>query len=1850
MTRRFSRWPAWIVLASIVSQQVLFAYEPERSFWNERRHEQMRRSLTTRTKLFAQSPSLARFPIEPGGVVFPAAEKLPIRSAVAKSTSLPTGLDETYRSSLSSIPLAHSTIRKVSLPIGQKPRGLVFHIQDVHRNLDAQTNIAHVVTSLINGHSDHPTIALVGLEGAFRPYDLSWLRSFPDPPAARIAAEDLLAQDRMSGPMFSLLTSPHPIPPVIGIDDVSHYEANIAAYRRSLPTKETVQLRTKTQMNELNAEKTKAFNPELAAFDKRVRDYRQGTVSLGVYAHALDNKKGSPLAKPIELFLQALRMEETLDFKELETERAALLELLSRKMSQTQINDLIARSVAYRAGQVTYGDFYRWIVGLCQEAGVSLAQFPAMADYVRYVLLSDAIDAEALFTECQSRESELFTLLAKTQEERTLVARSHHLTLVGQLLDFALTPADWAEYERVRAENPPDPTLEPYEAFYREAHARDVAMAQNLMLSLEKMNSQADKKNPGPVSIIVTGGYHGPGLTKKLTESGMAVVSVLPKIQKVDTVQGSAYLSVFAQEKTPLNKLFEGAKLFVADSPLSSGNAALLVAAATAVSAQPNRPLSPRLSAFLQTHFKPVAIRWINRMVHVRLGFKNSTVGATYDASQLMGKKIRSEETPTKSLLSQWAHNLLNRPIDRQLLTTGSALVIGGVWLFFTGSGLVEKIGPFISMLGTMVIFHAGTTGTGGTSPAGGTAPVPSPTSRSTPVAQQTTMMASELTTGGGASPNERYETLMSIPSKMLDGKLVIVRTTPDRKGIKTVQSLVNAGARVVLLAAGKIENQFKEGFPNATYIKGEIRKEKHRWLSVADGMTIERTSPGSVVIFEDTSLDERYENADLSQRRAMAMELAGIEPNTLFVLDALVSQDSSTSALDEMANLLPGVFGPSISAGSVSIPLWGWDPHRTLTEGKIMDKNWKPLLHDPNNKNYAFKIDVNTGEYRAIPRRQVIDPTQDMSKQVVKFIKLQNEVNAGYGTIIQDDGTPKTENFVKIVENRNDPIVNYIVFRKNGIYDVYQGKVPDSVLNNPDFVLMVVQNTYRSTRPGAAVVRVSREEAENNPDMYKLTPNFIKTQMPMELYLEWESSDNTLYFFTVNPFPYFPNDKNRDPSDDVDHIVFSRGDGYVPQSEIYSLGFLTGAFEAMDSMNLSSEVEGQTPVHVGMNGWYYGKVKAGPSQIQAHAHFMRERFLVEHAPVVGISENSGVRIGHLGDPENGPALVLETGRENLAALIQKTHEALLLITAKGHSFNVLSFPVGDGYRVLIADKIGGVPQHWFENEFAFSESIGRAGIGDNVKKVRKFTEKQSDEFDKIDGKDKAAIVQWVKNNSKDLQVHPDLFQNFRKDILSVSVSDAEIVALAKQLAEKKYDTGPPTSGTPDGTPDEVNKNPQGQLNGMPILLAFLNFSAIDQAVNILDPSFFISVIAAVPWSLILGAIGIFVLVGIFEILILASLLWNRTKEEDEKEGIFSLLGSGIAHRVMAKILFVIARDTESEDVARIAVHHLVVPWRNLEFNANFQELRNRFKNNGWDVLAQEVDDIDLNGRAPSWLAHHAEIDVNQIGSVLVGRKSNLPIIHRDLLGFLKETFPEVGSLKIETLAPGLEHVRNVGVDLENKNYQEPFDESLRYFFRDEVNFLLGRSPTVSQMLARLMASAELLESSVPEGYGDKTPVHLEVCTPADLPVVEETLALVNAVNSKEEKKVHLLLAGVDADTVSALSRAVGKMENVTVIETPVGSEQTDSQLWNLNQSKLNDGFKTFQLNSGLSLRDIELTVSLSDGIAFTQADLIDDNSVDQALRDALRRFVLSLPLRPVDFKTMLKIISKARAAIEQSA
>ncbi|MBK8574981.1 MAG: hypothetical protein IPN90_04620 [Elusimicrobia bacterium] len=533
-------------IAAIFSAQCLFAYQPEKNFWAQRRSavRAARPVVLASGGDFVSSLS-AQFPFVP-----------PVRPSLSPSLtrSLPIGFLRDQGTLLSALSPVYGTVRKV---IPGNPGGhgrLVIHIQDVHHNAEAQANIRGAVSDLLKSGR----VAVVGLEGATEDIDLQAFVDFPHRQAVEMAADYLLKENKISGPIHAALTSSGRLPRLLGIDDPLHYEANVRAVRDSAARADEVRRSIRSQQAEINTKKAAVFSPALLVLDRVVSDYRAERVSLETYVEALVSTPGGTGTFPaVDSFLNALKLERTLDFKQVETERGRLIEKLTQTLTAQEIESLMAESVAYRSGERRFGDFYAGLQDLCRRKGIALAAFPAMDAYIRYVLMADGIDPELLLKENIALEKAAFDRVVRTAEERVLAAQSREIWLAGRLAEFVLTPAEWEEWAAHKRNCGLD--LSSFESFYREAQSRDNSMADNLWGSL----------GPGSVAVLVTGGFHAEGVARRLEQRGVTVVSYVPKIEKVDTAQGAAYLSVFSQEKTPLEKLFSGQKLFLSTNPLA---------------------------------------------------------------------------------------------------------------------------------------------------------------------------------------------------------------------------------------------------------------------------------------------------------------------------------------------------------------------------------------------------------------------------------------------------------------------------------------------------------------------------------------------------------------------------------------------------------------------------------------------------------------------------------------------------------------------------------------------------------------------------------------------------------------------------------------------------------------------------------------------------------------------------------------------------------------------------------------------------------------------------------------------------------------------------------------------------------------------------------------------------------------------------------------------------------------------------------------------------------------------------------------------------------------------------------
>lgn len=562
------------VLASGLAAVYLFsnvtaAYATESAFWGERRRAARVRFKSTSDEsrpLYAQLPknvltgpdlSVVLGQVSPQSGVTPAE----LGKAVAQTA------DRRILGVAQAI-LPYGNIRFVRE--SKKPGApLILHIQDVHGNLEAQKNMAEMMLTLARDHG----VQLAGLEGATGPFATDEFKPYPDQEAVKKVAAYFMKKDILGGPEYAALASEKPIT-LWGIEDPALYQANVKAVKDSLAGRTESEMFLASLNGALDALKKVHYTENLQAFDKNQSLYDQGHKGLGDFVQTLTKFDGRNDAvhsikfPNISRLLSALREENNLNFSMVEQDRSALVEKLVEKLTQTDLQDLVRRSVDLRGGKTSHNAYHAYLRALCARNGLSLSASPSLTAYMHYVSASEDIDREDLLKEMTSLETSAQDALTKTADQRKLVELSRDASRLKKLLNNEMTPDDWVSYQSRQAEiaNLPvrlkalDPNvtvhwpedmiqfLSPFESFCGRAMDRNPALTGRL---LEKMAQ--DKQ---PVAILVAGGFHTEGLMDTLAKEGASVAVLTPKIGPVDTTH--RYLDAFAQDPLPLEKVFDG--------------------------------------------------------------------------------------------------------------------------------------------------------------------------------------------------------------------------------------------------------------------------------------------------------------------------------------------------------------------------------------------------------------------------------------------------------------------------------------------------------------------------------------------------------------------------------------------------------------------------------------------------------------------------------------------------------------------------------------------------------------------------------------------------------------------------------------------------------------------------------------------------------------------------------------------------------------------------------------------------------------------------------------------------------------------------------------------------------------------------------------------------------------------------------------------------------------------------------------------------------------------------------------------------------------------------------------------
>ncbi|HRY29651.1 MAG TPA: fructose-bisphosphatase class II, partial [Elusimicrobiota bacterium] len=474
---------------------------------------------------------------------------------------------------LKSIVGAYGNVQEIRLPAQTRPSRYVVHLLDVHEAYEGQINMAQLMEQLAASTGDKPSAPLrVGVEGASGGFDFQPYRHFASPAVVRSVSDLMVKEGLLSGAEFFGMTTQRPVR-LWGVEKKDSYLENVRAFKDSLASQSDDDATLREAAAAADKLKKQFFPPDLAELDRNMTAFAQGQIGLGKYIRYLSAKADpSRMGTNLKVFLQALRLEEKLNLKQVEAERTKLIERLVESLTKGNLEQLVKTSLAYRMGRSSYREYYGYLQDVCAAHAVPIKEYPQLDTYIQYVLLAEKIQREPLLEELQAMENDVVYRSVASEAQRDLVAVSRDLRLAEKLNTFSLSNDDWMKLDGrrqtiarlpVRLEKwgsvPSDLSekwnslIRHHEAFYRAAQKRNQDMVDNLLAGRETDSSA--------VSLLVAGGFHSQGIRDLLLKKNIGYIALTPKLSQVKGLPH--YLEPFSAEKTPLDKLFAGERLFL---------------------------------------------------------------------------------------------------------------------------------------------------------------------------------------------------------------------------------------------------------------------------------------------------------------------------------------------------------------------------------------------------------------------------------------------------------------------------------------------------------------------------------------------------------------------------------------------------------------------------------------------------------------------------------------------------------------------------------------------------------------------------------------------------------------------------------------------------------------------------------------------------------------------------------------------------------------------------------------------------------------------------------------------------------------------------------------------------------------------------------------------------------------------------------------------------------------------------------------------------------------------------------------------------------------------------------------
>lgn len=485
---------------------------------------------------------------------------------VSKAWAIPSLKDITIPANLGIIKEFYNN----QVPNSTKPT--IIHIQDAHCNYEAQKNMAQLLEYFIKEQN----VRLIMVEGGNGDVNLSFLRAYADKKVRAEVADKYLKQGEISGEEYLDIVSDYNID-LYGVEDQALYDAHMASFTKVDSFREEELKKVETLNSIVKALKFYVYNAPLKQLEEIRENYENKAITLVEYCRQLNDMANNvnldEKERPnIIAFDKTALFEKNIDFTEAENQRNVFIKDLTALIDENTVKDLINKSQEFKSGKITSVEYYTFLKTIGGKKLNLESAYPQLNAYIDYITLSKEISTKDLLKEIDMVDNKIKEKLFSNENQKILSDISKSVSLLSRLLALEFTPEDyqyfqaneekflstfWMDFLTQYCRNynlprPPvtsviDNNLGTLKEFYQLGVKREENFIKNM---ITKMQESKEK-----IGVLITGGFHTPGITNMLKAEGYSYLVVTPAItQKGDS---NVYLSILRAQNKPQQKAVE---------------------------------------------------------------------------------------------------------------------------------------------------------------------------------------------------------------------------------------------------------------------------------------------------------------------------------------------------------------------------------------------------------------------------------------------------------------------------------------------------------------------------------------------------------------------------------------------------------------------------------------------------------------------------------------------------------------------------------------------------------------------------------------------------------------------------------------------------------------------------------------------------------------------------------------------------------------------------------------------------------------------------------------------------------------------------------------------------------------------------------------------------------------------------------------------------------------------------------------------------------------------------------------------------------------------------------------------